>query len=95
MSDEEATKKEKEEAEATKKAEEVKKRLWIVHLVCDPDSGQTVIMLVQNVKKQWQLDMMLGQATEQQTITKNARAVVELLKGIGVVKEKKKGLFRG
>ncbi len=95
MSDKEAEKKTTEEDESKKKLEEAQKKLWVVQLVRDPDQGTTVVMPGQNVKKQWQLDMMLHQAVEQQQLTKSSRSIVELLKAMGVVKEGKKGLFRG
>ncbi len=96
MSDEEATKKEQEEAEAKKKVEEATKRLWIIQLVRDPEGlgGATVVQPLQNVQKQWQVDMMLAQATNQQELTKTSRSIVELLKAVGVIKTKK-GIFKG
>ena len=94
MSDEVAEKKEQEEAAAKKKLEEAQKRLWILQIVRDPANGQTLLVPVQNVQKQWQLDLMLGQIVKQQELTSLSRAIVELLKNVGVLKEPKKGLFK-
>lgn len=95
MSDEEATKKTEEEVEAKKKIEEAQKRLWVIQLVRDPEGGgATIVQPIQNVQKQWQLDMMLAQATGQQELTKQSRSIIELLKNMGVLKEPKKGIFK-
>ncbi len=99
MSDKVAEEREQESAEAKKKLEETKKRLWVVQLVRDPDTGNTNVIPVQNVQKQWQLDLMLNQATQQQEMTKQSRVTAELmmnvLKGAGVIKAKGKGIFKG
>ena len=98
MSDKVAEEMEQEEAEAKKKIEDAQKRLWVVQLIRDPESGNTVVQPTQNVHKQWQLDLMLTQATQQQEMTKQSRVTAELmmnvLKGAGVIKEKGKGLFK-
>lgn len=94
MSDQESEKKVQEEMETKKKQEEAQKRMWIIQLVRDPEVGQTFIVPSQNVQKQWQLDLMLDQASKQQEMTKLSRVVVELLmnvlQGAGIIKEKKK-----
>jgi len=94
MSDEEANKKTQEESEAKKKLEELNARLWVVQLVRDPEQGVTTIMPLQNVAKQWQLDLMIDQAKSQQELTKISRSLIGLLTNMGAIKTKGKGLFK-
>lgn len=98
MSDKVAEEKEKEEAEAKKKAEEAQKKLWVIQIVRDPDTGNTFVQPGQNVTKQWQLDLMLAQATRSIEMTRQAKIIGELfvniLKGAGMIKEKK-SFFKG
>ena len=95
MSDQEAEKKTQEEEAAKKKLEELNKRLWVVQLVRDPEQGVTNVIPMQNVEKQWQLDLMIDQAKSQQFLTKLSRSLVGLLQSTGAIKTKGKGLFKG
>ncbi len=95
MSDQEAEKKTAEEEATKKKLEELNARLWIVQLVRDPEQGVTNVMPLQNVEKQWQLDLMVDQAKAQAELTKISRSLIGLLTNMGVIKAKGKGLFKG
>jgi len=95
MSDQEAEKKKAEEEATKKKLEELNKRLWVVQLVRDPEQGVTSVMPIQNVEKQWQLDLMVDQAKAQFELTKISRSLIGLLQNMGVIKTKGKGLFKG
>ena len=95
MSDEEANKKKAEEEATKKKLEELNKRLWVVQLVRDPEQGVTNVIPVQNVEKQWQLDLMVDQAKAQFELTKISRSLIGLLQNMGVIKTKGKSLFKG
>lgn len=94
MSDKVAEEKEQEDAEVKKKAEEVQKRLWVLQLMYDPELSKTIVVPVQNVKKQGQLDIMLNQAVKQQEMTSLSRVIIELLKNVGALNAPKKGLFK-
>jgi len=94
MSDKEAEKKTQEEEEVKKKLKEAQEQLWILQLVHNPKLGQTVIVPLQKVTKQWQLDLMLNQVVKQQEMASISRVMIELLKNMGVIKESKKGLFK-
>lgn len=94
MSDQEAEKKTAEEEAAKKKLEELNARLWVVQLVRDPEQGVTNVLPIQNVEKQWQVDLMVDQAKAQFELTKISKSLVGLLMNMGVIKAKGKGLFK-
>ena len=98
MSEEMAAKKEADE-QAVKTAQEqaaqeAQKRLWMVMLILDPETGEFMIQPNANVKKQWQLDSLLAAANKQNDLTANAKVTGDLI--VKVMEAKKgKGLFRG
>ena len=96
MSDEMAAKVEAEnlaqktaEQLATEQAQAAQqKRLWMVMLILDPETGEFAMQPNANVQKQWQLDTLVYQAMKQGELSANAKVVGGL---ISKVMETKKG----
>ena len=94
MSDEQAALKEKEVEQVKtaeqQTAEEQQKRLWVVTLLLDPETGEFAMQPNQNVKKSWQLDSLLEQAQKQVETNTMVRVVASIM---AQANKPRKGLF--
>lgn len=98
MSDAMAEKAQEENAaqkEVGKQASEAQqKRLWMVMLILDPESGEFAMQPNANVTKQWQLDALISAAEKQGNLTATAKVVGGLISKILEAKKGRK-LFGG
>lgn len=85
MADEVKEEQEKQKTDEQLAADAQQKRLWVVSIVHDPETGQLMIQPNENVTKGWQLDMLIERASKQLTLGSTVKAMGDFLMKVSAV----------